>query len=124
MRVVEYWPNFVERGDEAPLIVSFETLDELLAVPFVAQWKDSPNFYRFSVSDEWLMAELRGGREWWVVAKLPDGFPEGLPKWDRGIYVLKDADGYLHEISGANVQMSCVDEVTLEDGRVMQWKRK
>lgn len=82
----QHIPGFVT-GFE-PVDLPFDTLDELLALPFVAHWADSDDFSRFSLAAPdpimpctncHLMAEMTDGR-WWVVATL--GWPiEGLPEW-------------------------------------------
>jgi hypothetical protein len=70
----------------------FNSLQELLAIPFVAKWENDKTFYRFSISllevfagkeRYQLMVELDSGKKWFVVgymwgkniAKL------GLPEW-------------------------------------------
>jgi hypothetical protein len=66
---------------------SFETIADLLKVPFVAQWTGEPEFRQFSISardylDDWvLMAELNGGAQWWVVGYLDQNVD--LPIWDE-----------------------------------------
>jgi len=85
IKVSQYRPAFFEGFDNWEGEVG--TLEELLDVGFIARWKDAPGFYRFSLQRHYvsrdyfargdppesislLMAELREGREWWVVAKL------------------------------------------------------
>jgi hypothetical protein len=73
-------------------VVAFETLDDLLEIPFVANFTTLPDFYRFSLWREdadprfgvpaqvRLMAECENGRRWWVVGRI-DGTPPDLPTW-------------------------------------------
>jgi hypothetical protein len=73
-------------------VVAFETLDDLLAIPFVAKFTSLPDFYRFSLWREdadrrfgvpakvRLMAECNEGRRWLVVGRI-DGTPPDLPTW-------------------------------------------
>jgi hypothetical protein len=85
IKVNQYRPNFFEGFDNWSGEV--ETLEGLLEVAFIARWKDAPEFYRFSLHRNYcprdhfapgdppasislLLAELKEGREWWVVAKL------------------------------------------------------
>lgn len=65
-------------------VVSFTTTDELLAIPFVAGFRDLDGFHRHSVSRDgvrlMLMAELNDGRKWWVIGYLDEDCPD-LPTW-------------------------------------------
>lgn len=62
---------------DRPPDVEYATIDELLANERIASWKSNPGLYRF-VWDElttgtWvLMAELSGGKEWWVVGYMSE----------------------------------------------------
>jgi len=84
MKITRYVPTFVDL-DEPPLICKFGTLEELKTIPFVYNFTKDPNFYRFSVSDNRLMAEYIGGKKWWVIGYLDiDATNELiLPKWTR-----------------------------------------
>lgn len=81
--VRQHIPGFLT-GHE-PVVAEFDTLEELLAVPFVAHWKSNPGFHRFSMNVEvglsYLMAEYHNGKEWWVVGYLSGSIP-GLPRWE------------------------------------------
>lgn len=84
IRAVRYFPTFVERGDEPPETAEVGDLAALYRVPWIARWKDDPRFHRFSLADGiHLMAELRGGREWWVIATIAGSRRSlrGLPEW-------------------------------------------
>ena len=83
-------PNYVSGVD--PETVEFQTLDDLLDIPFVKIWKENGlcrdnNFYQYSVSEEhWgtvLMAEYNSGIKWWVVGTMKGitGKELGLPEW-------------------------------------------
>lgn len=63
--------------------VPFDSLEELVKIPWITNFLKSPNFHQFSASDNMLMAEYRGGREWWVVGFLKNPV-DGLPKWNHG----------------------------------------
>lgn len=100
--------------------VEFDTLEELLAIPWVKGFSKAGPFHQYSVSANNLIAEYRGGREWWVVGYLKD--PDiGLTKWDHGIYEVV-IDGKPKDIPGRDVSWSCGDQVGLRDGRVVQRK--
>ena len=84
--IIQHIPTYVD-GALAQR-ESFMTLDGLLAVPFVALWKERVGFYRFSRSSRFamgptfLMAELNEGRDWYVVGHLEEtGRPVDLPVW-------------------------------------------
>ncbi len=77
----QHIPGFVSGFDLEDL--PFDTLEELLAMPFVARWTERPKFHRFSldrVRGFHLMAEIDNGWTWWVVAILDRDVPE-LPGW-------------------------------------------
>lgn len=66
-------------------VVSFDTLEELLAIPFVANFAqdmDHP-FHRFSIDGDGrtLMAEYDDGYVWWVVGFIDDASGLDLPMW-------------------------------------------
>ena len=70
--------------DAPPVGFEFDTADELLANPWIAQWKNDPGFTRYSVSlfspgTALLMAEYtRGQVGWWVLGYLRDGNARAL----------------------------------------------
>lgn len=59
----------------------FETLAELLAIPWVAKFAESGRFRRFVLSPPCLMAEYGDGREGWVIGFIrdPDALRGELP---------------------------------------------
>lgn len=74
----EIWP-----GEVIP-VAQFSTTDELLAVPFVANYVTYANFHRFSVSRDsqpLLMAEYEDGKVWYVVGYLDSLDGVNLPTW-------------------------------------------
>lgn len=80
--IKEHVPGFVDARVADPLTATFSTEDDLRAVPWVASWAAEPGFVQFSRSDNALMAELHGGREFWVVGYLAP-LPPWLPVWDE-----------------------------------------
>ena len=85
IKVTQHHPAFFEGFDNWTGEVT--TLEELLALEFIARWREAPEFYRFSLQRDYvsrdyfapgdppqtislLIAEVKEGREWWVVAKL------------------------------------------------------
>lgn len=77
---------FADSRDQIP-IHSYETLDELLEVPFVKRRKESSTFLKFSMSRRegthqyLLMFEETNGK-FWVVGYCSDDIPE-LPEWNH-----------------------------------------
>lgn len=115
----QHRPAFFEGFDNAT--VEFNTLEELLAIPWVKNFSTIKGFHRFSVSDNHLMAEYRMGREWWVVGFLKDK-NVGLPLWDHGIYEVV-VDGKPQDVPGRSVAWSCGDEVGLRNGRTVKRRK-
>lgn len=114
-------PGCCSDGDEPPEIVEFNTVEQLISIPFVNSFSNGQRFHRYSLSDRRLMAEYRDGKEWWVVGTLK--YPvAGLPEWDHGIYECWNGSAAV-DIPGVEVKMSCGDDVTLNDGRVLKRKR-
>ena len=81
--VKQHIPGFVTGVD--PAEAQFDTLEDLLAVPFVRQWSDA-RLERFSIADDasyadLLMAEMKDGK-FWVVGFIDKGAaPPQLPIW-------------------------------------------
>lgn len=82
MKIKRYLPNFVDiegfRLEEAMPI----TIEDLLEVSWVKLWSDVKGFYRFSLSGNYLMAELHEGKEWWIVGIFEDKSFQELPEWE------------------------------------------
>jgi hypothetical protein len=89
--ITERIPNYIE--GVTPRVARFDSAAALLAIDFVAKWRDDPlgfgPFEQFSIAEEGaeysLMAEFNDGREWWVVGrlKLPNlAMIDGLNRWE------------------------------------------
>jgi hypothetical protein len=80
--IIQHIPGFVDIGDGPVPRADFSTLEELLAVPFVARWKDE-GFIKWSKSDDLLMVEFwdKGEDKQWVVGRLKDPTAVDLPEW-------------------------------------------
>lgn len=114
----QHIPAFVEI-DGGLRSSDFSSIEELKEISWVKKWADDRDFHQFSVSDNYLIAEFRGGRDWWVVGHLSN--PEtSLPLWSEGIYECLGIDGAHLDIPGNEVYSSCGDNVTLRDGRVLK----
>lgn len=83
MKIKQHIPGFV---DVDPQSGEFSTLEELLAIPFVARWSKDHNFLRYSKSRELLMVELSPTKSdpagsHWVLGYLSDPTSVDLPQW-------------------------------------------
>lgn len=83
IRLHRYIPTFVEHRGELDAVATVENVAAMLALPWVASWKNDPRFHRFSYNDRNLMAEFDGGKVWHVVAVIEEGdVPAAeLPDW-------------------------------------------
>jgi hypothetical protein len=78
MKIKQYRPNYYSGFEEEE--VEFNSVDELLNISWVKKFSDDNSFYRYSISDECLMAECNNGYDWYVIGMLDTPF-SGLPKW-------------------------------------------
>lgn len=83
-------PNFYEGCNDTDGIVAFDTLEQLLAIPWVKKFTTSADFYQFSLSEKILLAEYHAGREWWVCGYVKNPVA-GLPQWNHGVILEKTA---------------------------------
>ena len=80
MRITQHIPAFV--SGFKPQQAEFSTVVELLDIPFVARWRNDPEFVRFTkalrtIGSDLLMARLRNA--FWVVGYITDpDFPENM----------------------------------------------
>ena len=82
IKVTQYRPAFFEGFENH--IVEVDSKDELLDIEFVKGFKENPDFHRYSLSTNKLMAEYKNGEEWWVVAFLENYEGIDLPQWQAG----------------------------------------
>jgi len=81
VKITKHVPGCVDMGD--PLKEShFQDVPKLFAIPWVKSFSKYPDFYRYSMSEECLMAEYKGGKEWWVVGSIDHPERIQLPKWE------------------------------------------
>ena len=78
-QITEHVPNFI--GMDKPRISKFKTCKKLLEIPWVKSFSDDPEFYRYSMDDESLMAEYKKGKDWWPVGNIKNPASVDLPKW-------------------------------------------
>ena len=79
MKVTQHRPAFFEGFENE--VIEVNTKEELLNIKFIKNFSEQPNFYRYSITDNCLMAEFENGKKWWVVAHLEDFDSLDLPKW-------------------------------------------
>jgi hypothetical protein len=85
MRIVRYFPAFVDRFDEPEIYSEFSSLDELFSIEWVKSWANEPGFDRFSTSTtdrKYLMAEFSRPRSWSVVGFFGANYELSLPILD------------------------------------------
>ncbi len=111
-------PTFVD-VDERPGAEEFDTLDDLVKIPWIAKRSERADFQGFCHSDNCLMATYRGGREWWVLGYLRAPV-DGLPAWGGGLYEAIDENGAAIDIPASEVASSNSFAVTLRDGRTLR----
>lgn len=75
-------PNACKDGNELDEINEFNSLEELLEIPYVKKQTDRKTFYRYSLSENHLMAEYESGYNWWVLGFINDISNLDLPKWE------------------------------------------
>jgi hypothetical protein len=80
-KIKQYRPAFFEGFKNE--VCEFDSIQDLIEIPFVKNFMELPGFHQFSMSGNKLMASYHKGKEWWVV-----GFIENkninLPIWDGG----------------------------------------
>lgn len=77
-RFKQHFPNFCAGFNAEEQ--DFDTIEQLKENEVVKKWLKQKHFYRLSLSDNALMAELKEGKEWWVIGYLKE--PVDLPIWE------------------------------------------
>ena len=84
-RFIKHIPSFVDYDGEKPSF-EFNTVNELLnhseISVFKEPWRGEIPFYRFSKSDNTLMAEYDEGKMWWVIGFIQYPALVELPIWE------------------------------------------
>ena len=83
-KIRQHRPAYMSGWDDE--VVDFETTEQLLAIPFVKNFRDADpeNFHQFSIghgSLPALMAETHGGEKWWCIGFLDTADGIELPAW-------------------------------------------
>ncbi len=95
----QHVPAFIDRYDPPPQS-TFTTLRELIALPVVQRYRESPSGHGqltgWAISEghegheghhvrhDALMAIYENGKSWWVVGYVPAGSVPSLPTWVSG----------------------------------------
>lgn len=81
-RFMPHYPHGDYDNEAERSSVYFDTNEELFEVDMVKRWSMHKDFYRYSISDNHLMAEYIDGKKWWVIGYIK--YPEklNLPKWE------------------------------------------
>jgi hypothetical protein len=74
------FPKCVDVDNKNKTIHCFETMEEFLEIDWIKSKVNEQDFYRFSVSGNNLMLELKEGREWWVIGIFETRDSLELPK--------------------------------------------
>jgi hypothetical protein len=85
--ITQHRPAYFEGFDTE--VVKFQTTEELLAIPFVKNFKEvyDNRFFQYSIdpggnfSRSLLICEVDSGKQWWVVGYLETTDGIDLPKW-------------------------------------------
>lgn len=93
------------------------SIEDLYQLEFIKRHTEDPKFCYLAYEDNSLMAIYRDGFEWWVIGYCSDIKSLGLPKWDKGKYLV-DFNGITEIVNGTNHYCSVADTITLKDGRV------
>lgn len=96
-KIVQHIPGFIG-GDGAPEGVRFDSVAELLEIPWIKQWEktfipptewaeamqfhefDLEIFYRWAMCDNSLMAEYNEGKRWYVIGCIEKPEEVDLPR--------------------------------------------
>jgi len=80
-QIRQHLPNFFSQLDFDRQEVEFNTTEELLNIDFVKSWSQDKDFYRYSMSEETLMVELNGGKNFYVLGYIKRPHRVKLPKF-------------------------------------------
>ena len=100
--IVRHFPCFVEHR-ELPEKGYFNTVEDLLNIPWVKSFSDDSEFYKYGISDELLMATYKEGRNYWVVGSIEHPELVKLPKIlkytkEKAIFEVKKQGEYISEV--------------------------
>ena len=91
MKFTAHCPNYVDGFKHAGVD---GTLAEVLADPWVKQWSDSPDFHRWALSDNCLIAEQHGGDSQGVVGYLTPPPIGELPEWHESDWARRSREAW------------------------------
>jgi len=80
MKITKHIPTFCDVESKS---AEFSTVEELVAIPFVASFAKDKSFSGYAISEDRLMATYRNdGGWWWVVGYLSNPEKVDLPVWE------------------------------------------
>lgn len=87
-RLKQRFPNFF--SGFTPKEYEFDTVAELMELPFVKQWVSKNNFFKLSKSrmdssQQILMCELNEGKDFWAIGWLYNSYDLELPVFSKVI---------------------------------------
>ena len=68
MEIRQHIPNFVDGFK--PKTMKFDDAEELKDIEFVKRWSENKDFFKYSLSDNYLMAEINEGTGWYVIGRI------------------------------------------------------
>lgn len=77
-KIKQHIPSFCSGIENQ--IDEFSNLEELKNIKWVKECSEIKDFYRFSISDKYLMVEYNKGYVWYVLGHL-DEHIDWLPEW-------------------------------------------
>jgi hypothetical protein len=118
----QHIPNFVEGTN--PAAFDFETTDELLASEVIQRYIPLYNKEcSFCMSGNHLMVLTHNGFRWMVVGYIQNRDDIELPDWDGGKYLTIDSTNHYVELTSEDVNSTCGDIATLNDGTTVEFIR-
>jgi len=94
-RIIQHIPSFIDVNKKLEWI-NFNTIEELLNIPFVKQWAkpmDGKDFLCFALYGNYLLVIHDDGFHWWTVGYIENSSSIDLPKWIGGKYQAQMLDG-------------------------------
>lgn len=86
-RLIQHRPGFGDGYEPAgwkAKKIEFKNYEEFISDPWMKELQEKEGFYRFSVDDDYLIAEFNEGKDWIIVGGFFDAWEvmRKLPKWE------------------------------------------
>tara|TARA_Y100000310_G_C20700285_1_gene829072 strand:- start:4297 stop:4614 length:318 start_codon:yes stop_codon:yes gene_type:complete len=82
MKITQHRPAYFTGYENE--VSKFGSLNDLLEIPWIKRIEENPelNFYRWSQTDNLLIAEFNKGKTWFVIGRhMEETYKLRLPKW-------------------------------------------